>query len=216
MTMRKLFNQYSIILLLAMMLPVSSFATTTDDAQLTQLLSGFNAMTANFMQTMYSGKNKVMQKSSGKMALQRPGKFRWQIVQPNPQLLIADGQFLWIYDMDLAQVTRQKLSAANANSPAYLLSGSVKALQKRFVISKMNKSGNAGVWFRLKPRAKSDLFQWIELHFVNNQLVGMQMTDSLGQLSAFTFTNIKINPPMAPTLFKFTAPKGVDVIKTQL
>ena len=185
-------------------------ATPTDE--LASLLSSFQGMTAQFKQVVAGNKKIPGQTSTGKMALQRPGKFRWDVQQPNPQLLIADGRYLWIYDVDLEQATRQKLDTSNTSSPASLLSGSVSSLRDRFDVARLPESGNM-TGFRLKPFNNSDLFQWIELYFTDGKLSKMLLQDNLGALNTFYFSNVQMNPALKASLFQFNPPKGVEVIK---
>lgn len=186
----------------------SAFADASDD--LSRLLSSFHSMSAGFEQTTYDANKRPIQKTSGLMALSRPGKFRWEVKQPNPQLLIADGNYLWIYDIDLSQATRQKFDKNKANSPASLLSGSVENLKSRFNVIHIGRNDDS---YRLTPKAASDLFKWIELRFTDKKLTHMQLSDSLGSLSTFEFKDIQLNPNLDSFLFQFKAPKGVDIIQ---
>ena len=199
------------ILLVCLLFTTSIFAAQPSE-ELAGLLNKFNAMTGQFTQVLYDANGKPMQKSSGSMALQRPGKFRWEVYQPNPQLLIADGNSLWIYDKDLAQATKQKLDQSS-NSPALLLSGSIESVQARFNVSYPGNENAAGKWFMLKPKDKNDMFQWVELRFVNGSLADMRLYDNLNTLTDFHFSKVKINPPLNASMFQFKAPKGVEVIK---
>src|SRR5258708_6431935 len=121
-------------------LSATAIASPTANQNLSTLLSSFHAMTAKFTQVLYNAHGRPTQKSQGQMALERPGKFRWDVNHPNPQLLIADGRYLWVYDKDLQQATRQAFNKNNANSPASLLSGSVETLQQRFSVTQLHKS----------------------------------------------------------------------------
>lgn len=191
---------------------IAQSTPTSPQQELTSLLSQFNAMSAQFTQIVYDAKKRPLQTSSGTMALQRPGKFRWEVTQPNPQLLIANGKFLWIYDKDLAQATRQKFDASNSNSAAMLLSGSVADVQTRFNITYPKKNPGPGQWFLLTPQHNKDMFQWVQLHFVNGVLASMRLADNLDTLTDFQFRKVVINPSLNAKLFTFKAPKGVAVI----
>jgi outer membrane lipoprotein carrier protein len=195
-----------VLIILFISSPLISFAAPSD--QLTQLLQSFNSMQANFTQTLQGSRSQPAKTSSGTMALQRPGKFRWQTISPNQQLLVADGKYLWVYYKDLNQATRQQLSNGKTVSPAALLSGSVDAFKQRFNIA----SPGPDI-FKLTPKSPNDLFQSIQLQFQNNQLVQMVMVDNLGQTSILKFTNIKTNTGISPSVFQFQVPKGVDLIK---
>lgn len=204
--------------ILLSLLALLCFITTTawgapnPSEALSALLSGFQGMSGQFKQIASIDKGKSTQTSRGEMALQRPGQFRWDVKQPNPQLLIANGRYLWIYDADLQQATRQTLDINNANSPALLLSGSIADLQHRFLITQLSESDEL-IGFHLKPKSDQDLFNWIELYFSkNNQLTKMLLKDHLGALNTFYFTHVKINPKLNKALFTFKAPKGVEII----
>ncbi len=190
---------------------LSARATPADD--LTQLLSSFQSMSAGFQQVLYNANGRPQQKSTGQMALVRPGKFRWQVFKPSPQLLIANGHYLWIYDPDLSQATQQRLDKTSNNSPASLLSGSIQDLENRFIVTTNNRQKSTGQSFQLKPKNQNDLFKWIELTFNNSKLTDMRLMDNLGSLTDFHFNNVNINPKLSPGLFQFKAPKGVQVVK---
>ncbi len=180
-----------------------------DGDDLAQYLASFHTMTANFVQTIYDANHQIMQKNIGSMAISRPGRFRWQVKQPNSQLLIADGNYLWIYDMDLSQATRQKLDKNKMTSPASLLSGSLTDLKSRFKVTHIKSGADT---FKLEPKKSEDLFESIELSFGQGKLNRMQLMDNLGSSSLFEFANVVMNPTIDTVFFQFKPPKGVDVI----
>jgi outer membrane lipoprotein carrier protein len=185
--------------------PIMALASTPAQ-ELANLLSNFNSMQANFTQTSAS------QQTKGQMAIQRPGKFRWQVQKPTQQLIIADGSFLWVYDADLQQATKQKLNYQQTDNPAMLLSGSVADLQKDFIITKPQ-TKEPGEWFTLKPKSRHGMFQVIQLQFINGILKTMHITDNLGQHSMISFPQMLINPKLDNSLFEFKPGQGVDVVE---
>lgn len=203
----KLFR--SILLLLLIFIASDSLAESPQE-QLNSLLSTFKSMSANFTQTAIV-KKKIAKTSSGTMALQRPGKFHWEITTPNHQVIIADGKYLWIYDVDLEQATQRSL-AKDPHSPASLLSGSTAALENRFTIIDSKEKGNQNT-FQLKPKSGQEMVQQIELQFTDHKLSQMAVIDNLGTRNVFSFNNVKVNPSLANSLFRFNAPKGVDIIR---
>jgi outer membrane lipoprotein carrier protein len=198
------------ILGLFLVIFVSTTLANTPSQQLDELLSNFHAMRADFQQKTLV-KNGVSKASSGNMALKRPGKFRWEITQPNHQLIVADGQYLWVYDVDLEQASRKNLTK-DTNSPAILLSGSSHAIEQRFTIIDFQTEGNRSI-FKLKPKANQDMFQRVDLEFTDRKLSKMAVIDNLGQKNIFNFSSVEINPNLSNALFQFHAPHGVDVIK---
>lgn len=176
---------------------------------LSQHLRNLNTFQANFVETVQDTNGNNLQKSQGKVALMRPGLFRWETFSPNQQLIVADGKNIWIYDKDLAQVTQQKQNTAN-NAPGLLLSESVSYLITQFSIHQA-----ADNFFKLTPKAKNkkDLFQSVSLVFQDNDLKKMILQDSLGQITAIIFSHSQINIKLSPNLFKFTPPKNIDTAK---
>lgn len=193
-----------------LIIPAVSFAVTPA-TRLGELLSGIHSMRADFVQMIANANAASGQRTVGKMLLLRPGKFRWEIVKPGQQLIIADGKNIWIYDKDLAQVTKKKIDYTQPNNPALLLSGSVSDLQKEFNVTNVNRQ-NSGERFLLKPKSRDAMFQQIELSFLNGKLNELVMVDNLGQKSLIKFVNIKINLYLPMSAFQFKTPHGVDIV----
>jgi len=187
----------------------SAFAATPAE-NLTTLLSDLKTMRAQFTQKVVDNKGVTIQTSNGQMAMQRPGKFRWD-TQSSGQQIVADGKKVWIYDVDLQQVMVQKQDMDSVKSPAVLLSGSVKTLTQKFKITELPHK-DPGAWFELKPVYKDAPFQSVKLHFVNGQLQAMQLLDSLGHVSHLTFSRVETNLALPASLFHFRVPNGVDVV----
>jgi outer membrane lipoprotein carrier protein len=188
---------------------INAYAQSATD-KLMVLLQNLHTMQANFSQTISDNRGNVLQKSSGTMALQRPGLFRWDTTQPNQQLIIADGTNIWIYDKDLQQITQQKQNASS-NAPGLLLSASVDQLAKRYITRQLNVNANVQS-FELVP-SQRDLFRAVILMFSNSgQLQQMLMHDNLGQTTQINFSHVNINTSLSSGLFHFRAPAGVDVV----
>lgn len=189
------------------------FATAQNAAnQLINQLNTLNSMQANFAQTSYDAHNRVLKNATGTMALKKPGKFRWQTQSPNQQLIIADGQNIWIYDADLQQATKQSQNKPNAPTfnPAYLLSGAVGSLPQKFNITLASSNGNQV--YTLTPKDSNAMFKSIQLTFKNNTLMQMTVVDNLSQLTNFGFNNVNLNNSLDDSLFRFEPPKGTDII----
>ncbi|HEX7935034.1 MAG TPA: outer membrane lipoprotein chaperone LolA [Paraburkholderia sp.] len=148
--------------------------------------------------------------SSGTFTFARPGKFIWQYEKPYAQLLQADGDKLYVYDKDLNQVTVRSLGGALGASPAAILFGS-NDLDKNFTLR--DAGVKAGIdWLELTPKAKDTQFQRVGIGFKDGNLQAMELHDVFGNVTLLTFSNIQKNPPLPADAFKFTVPKGADVI----
>jgi outer membrane lipoprotein carrier protein len=201
-----------------LLLAVMAFAVVpaqADDAvavaRLTALLSQAKTLTARFSQLTLDGSGTQLQETAGELALQRPGLFRWHTDAPAEQLLVSNGQKVWLFDPDLNQVTIQVLDQRLTHTPALLLSGDVSKISENFEVS--HKEGGSVVDFILKPKAKDSLFDNLRLSFRNGVINDMQLIDSVGQRTNILFLGVKMNEPIAPSQFTFTVPAGADVIE---
>lgn len=173
-------------------------------------LNSMRTMSAQFSQVVKAKKREVS-RSAGSMALSRPGRFRWQTTRPMPQLVVADSKHLWIYDKDLEQVTVKKQEKGLGGTAALFLSGADDTVGRDFdVIS--YKEGNKEC-FDLHAKSNKASFQRVKLIYVGDQLNTLELFDQLGQHTEVHFDNIKTNLALAPNLFKFKTPKGVDVVE---
>ena len=178
--------------------------------KLRQFLDGTKTLRADFTQMVVAKNGKKPQISSGVMMFSRPGKFRWEVVKPYAQLLVGDGEKVWIYDPDLLQVTVKKVDAAIGSTPAALLVGG-DALEKNFTLAEAGTREGLD-WVEAIPKSPDSGFEKLQLGFEGNELKGMQLQDNFGQTTSLAFSRIEHNPSIAATQFRFTPPAGVDVI----
>jgi len=179
--------------------------------KLSVFYNSIKSMSATFTQTTLNSHFKVAAEASGKMAMQRPGKFRWDYSSPYQQIIVADGTKLWVYDKDLEQVTVNKLDSVIGNTPVLLLSGD-GSLENNFeIVEIQDKTANLD-WVELFPKDKDSSFTSMRLGFGTQNLEYMELVDGFGQTTQIKFTDIRNNPELNSDQFKFTPPDGVDVI----
>lgn len=212
--MHKKIHMVVVTLFLNLCMVSSLFAATATTAaqDLSRLLNGLHTMQADFVQTIYDSHNKIVQKTTGQMALDRPGKFRWQVKQPIPQLIIANQQRLWIYDPDLEQVTIRSLHNQSGNAPALLLSHQDAGLNRDYEVRSLDKGMPGWTYFQLKPKRADSMFLKVVMGFKNNQIGNMTLVDHLGHSTSIEFINAVFNNNLSNKLFNFTPPKNIDVI----
>ena len=202
-------------MLLLALLGIASFSLQASEQvaiqRLTTLLNQAQTISGRFSQLTLDGSGTQLQETSGEMALKRPGQFRWHTDAPMEQLLVSNGQTIWLYDPDLEQVTIQKMDQRLTHTPALLLSGDVSKIAESFDI--ILKEGGDVVDFILKPKAADSLFESLRLSFRGGMLNDMQLIDNVGQRTNILFLGVKMNPPIAASQFTFEVPAGVDVIQ---
>ncbi|MHA6493058.1 outer membrane lipoprotein chaperone LolA [Pseudomonas borbori] len=202
-------------MLLLTVLSLSSICAMADDEvavqKLTQLLNQAQTITARFSQLTLDGSGTQLQETAGQLALKRPGLFRWHTDAPMEQLLVSNGEKVWLYDPDLEQVTIQTLDQRLTHTPALLLSGDVSKIRENFDIT--FKEGGNVIDFILKPKSKDTLFDSLRLSFRGGVLNDMQLIDSIGQRTNILFLNVKMNEALDDGQFTFEIPEGADVIQ---
>ena len=174
------------------------FARTTQSAR------------ASFEQKVVDKAGRLVQESKGSFVFQRPGRFRWTYAKPNDQLIVGDGERVWIYDRDLNQVTVRKLRSALGSTPAALLAGSGD-IEKAFELSEGGERDGLE-WLEAKPREKEAGFERVRMGFGANGVQAMELTDHFGQTTVLRFSNLVRNPKVEPGEFRFEPPKGADVL----
>jgi outer membrane lipoprotein carrier protein len=152
--------------------------------------------------------------SAGTFEFARPNRFKFVYRKPFEQTIVADGQTLWLYDVDLNQVTSRKQSAALASSPAALIASAadIKSLQADFNLSAApDKDGLE--WVLAAPKAKDGLLQSVRVGFKGADLSVLEIVDSFGQRSVMSFTGMRTNTPAEAGAFQFKPPAGADLIQ---
>jgi outer membrane lipoprotein carrier protein len=185
--------------------------TPVAPAQLRAFLSETQTFEARFSQVLLEADTDRTQISEGRFYLQRPQRFRWDYTSPAPQLVVADGEQLWLYDPDLEQVTVRQLDDGLSSTPAMLLSGDGE-LEDSFRLGPAYHEDGFD-WVELAPRSEAADFAAVRVGFQQGRLATMELMDALGQTTVITFTDVKVNAPLAAELFRFTPPEGADVIR---
>ena len=205
----KMFRQLALTLLLGVATTSPATAGEATDA-LHAFFDEVRSLRADFSQELFDRTKGQLQHSSGSLAIQRPGKFRWDYLRPYRQEIVADGEKLWFYDTDLEQVTVKALEEGLGSTPAYLLTGD-EPLESRFAVREIDPLGG---WLRveLTPKEQEGNFETIRLSFEAGELVLMEVIDGFGQTTRFHFSAVERNPLLDGDLFQFVPPPGVDVL----
>lgn len=190
-----------------------AFAATPDDTAAVQRVEGFLgqlvSLRAEFRQTVTDAGGRELERAEGTMAIARPGRFRWDYRVPSQQI-VSDGVTVWMYDVELEQVTVRAAGEALAGTPAMLLAGKGD-LKDEFEIT-TGGSQDGLDWSRLTPRKPDGDFREVRLGFAGHDLRRMLLFDRLGQTTELEFLDVQRNSRVDDGLFKFKPPPGVDVV----
>ena len=165
---------------------------------------------ARFGQIVLDEELNSIDDGQGKVWIQRPGLFRWSYEAPDPQEIIGDGVSVFVYDIDLEQVTVRDQRSALGDTPAIVLAGT-GSLEDNFQVIDIGTQGRFD-WVNLIPKTSDGSFEELRIGFEDNRLRLMELIDNLGQKTRISFVDLKENVFIPSSTFDFVAPAGVDVI----
>ncbi|MCC6210403.1 MAG: outer membrane lipoprotein chaperone LolA [Burkholderiales bacterium] len=163
----------------------------------------------DFEQKVYDKSGKLVQDSRGSFVLLRPNRFRWTYLKP-PQVIVGDGERVWIHDADLNQVTVRRIARVLGSTPAALLAGA-SDVGEAFEMKELGEKEGLE-WLEARPREKEAGFERMRLGLSTGGVEAMELVDHFGQTTVLRFSNVVRNPKIEPGTFRFSPPKGADVL----
>ena len=201
-------DSFRLITLIFLVIPVQALGGAIEELQ--NFVNQSDSGQSTFVQRVYDSTGALVQESSGDLKFSRPGKFKWHYFEPYEQLLVGDGEFLWVYDLDLMQVTRVSLDRALGSSPAALLYGS-EDIDSYFGLEALKPQGNL-VRVRVIPYEESGLFERIEIGLIASVVRNMTLYDYFGQKTVIEFGQFSIPSNFNDDEFDFEMPENVDLV----
>jgi outer membrane lipoprotein carrier protein len=201
-------------LLLALALLAAAPAHADPKAELQRFFDRVDTLQARFEQTVSDDKGGVRQRGSGTMTLSRPGRFRWEQTAPFKQLIVCDGDTIWVHDPDLDQVTKRPARAVLEGTPAALLAQG-KGLTEQFTLEPGG-AGEGAPSVKLVPKATDGDFQSIELWLKDSVPARMRFNDALGGITDVTFSALQVNAKVDERQYRFVPPPGTEVIEADV
>ena len=199
-----------LILVVALLGSLFAPAWAEDAAQrLKTALKNMDNLSTEFKQTLLDEDKNILQQSRGTLALQRPGKFAWIYTEPFEQRIIADGSELWIYDVELDQVTVKPIDEGISNAPIMILMKEADVTQQ-FNVSEVGQRKFL-YWVELQPHASDLEYTRIFIGLEDGSVRAMELQDQFGQSTQIVFENLRVGVVHNPATFKFVPPDGVDV-----
>ncbi len=192
----------------------SASAEQAKDNRLTRFVSNLKTISANFVQIQNNRRGQERKQSSGHFTLSRPGQFNWVYEKPYVQRLVSSNGTLWVYDPDLQQATRSKLSDAKG-APISILLGT-EPLSSVFNILALGKDSQGKLdWFRMTYKTRKSDFNQVLIGMDAKGIKVMEFTDALNNVTQIEFSQRIFNQPVDSKQFDFTPPKGVDVVEAK-
>lgn len=201
--------------LIAVVLWACFINTVQANTLLDQFYQRTQSMQADFEQTVRNTQGKSLEQSKGQIIISRPDKFILNYMTPAEQQYISNGKTIWIYDVELEQVSIKSLDEGVGDSPALLLSSNTNVYKHYRVEDVMVNKSEGYKWVQLVAKAPEMTFERVLLAFKDHTLMLMRMHDSFGHITELRFSNIQINKPFSNQQFNFLPPDGVDVIGSE-
>jgi outer membrane lipoprotein carrier protein len=202
--------RYPFLILLLWACAVPSTLAADGLQQFNAFMQDLHTLQAGFRQTVQQPDDDTVYASNGVFYLKRPGQLRWEYEDPATQIIVADGDRIWLHDLELEQVSHRSQKAALRGTPAQLLSGSAP-VEENFEVEEQGERDGVS-WLELRPRDKEAQFAKVRLGMADNRLQRMEMYDNFGQITRFIFYDIERNPELSPELFVFVPPPQIDLI----
>jgi outer membrane lipoprotein carrier protein len=179
-------------------------------AALDAFARGLSTLEGRFEQRVTDANGNPVETSTGRIAVRAPRQFRWEYEAPFPQLIVADGDNVWIFDPDLDQVTVRAQALEEARSPLTVLTDLGQLDQDYRVSERPDAEGLS--WLRLEPKSSEAPFRHCDLGFDATGFARMVLVDQLGQRNEIAFRDWRRNAALDAALFRFVPPAGVDVV----
>jgi outer membrane lipoprotein carrier protein len=188
--------------LLVLLLPLV-YAQNALDSFWTDLKS----FSADFEQSTFDDKDRLLRKSQGHIDFVAPNRFH--ISDNHGQTIVADGQWVWIYDRDLNQVIRKRQTHVFREAPAAVLFRG-KQLQEVYDITAIGQK-NSILWYQARPK-QGEAFEVIRLGFCGDTLCQVELQDAFAQKTQISFLNSQKNVPIDEKRFIFHVPDHADIV----
>lgn len=198
------------VLFLMPRVTIANEASVIPVEKLEQFIKSLDSFEASFEQTLYGSDSEELGTSTGTIKLKRPARFVWTYTSPDPQVILADGRKIWLYDEDLEQVTVNAIDERINGTPLQVFMTNAP-ISDGFDIESLGSSDGID-WFALTPVTQSSDFEQVFIGLRDNAIAAIELSDSFGQATQIRLSDFKQNVAFDDALFNFDVPDGVDVI----
>ena len=171
---------------------------------------GLVSFHASFEQVVLNSDGIPQDSNDGEMWLSRPSLFRWEYGGDFPEVIVADGERVWIYDISLEQITIKDQSGLASDSPLTLLTD-MNRLDRQFEVRDLGVSENLA-YVELRSINEDAEFDRVLLGIEGQDLRLIAMEDAFGLRTEIRIASSIRNPQLDDDHFVFVPPAGVDIV----
>ncbi len=175
-------------------------------------VSGFSA---DFIQTSKIAAMEITDTASGRIFVKRPGLMRWEYDTPDRQLVITDGNTLWIYRPEDNQVMMGKSPAFFGSGKGASFLSDMKLLRQKFSIFLAKKAKEGYHILELLPmeRAFDVSVIYLSISTKTFEVVEIVTYNSYGDENKIQLSNIQLKKNLDDSMFSFQTPQGVEILQ---
>jgi outer membrane lipoprotein carrier protein len=170
--------------------------------------------TANFHQISTIKAMDISDEARGKMYVKRPGKMRWEYESPEVQIIITNGNRLWVYRPDDNQVMVGKAPQFFADGKGAGFLADIRLLRRKFEITAADSPDERFYALKLRPM---ETIEVSEIHlYVSRDSFTVQRVityNPYGDETRIDLIDSRFDRIPDDSLFTFTIPDGVDVLE---
>ena len=163
----------------------------------------------------YVASRRPTQTESGVLYLRKPGRMRWEYATPAGKIFLADGKDTWLYNPEDHRAEKSSLKMSeDERAPLAFLLGKLD-FHKDFQ-SLATRNDGSGNWIVAQPKSPNLPYTQVEfLASPDGQIHKLRVTNQDQSKLEFSFSNEQLNAPVAPSLFVFRPPIGVEIVEAQ-
>lgn len=162
---------------------------------------------------IYTAPGRARRVESGRLALRKPGRMRWDYSSPEGKVFVSDGKWLWFYSPSAGRVEKSRMKESeDLRAPLAFLLGKLDF--QRYFASFTLKEENAGAVITALP--KSDRVPYTQVEFTitpANEIRKLVVAGTDRSVMEFRFNGERINVALSDALFRYRAPDGVEVVE---
>ena len=201
--------------------PLNSFAESDVNRVISSWQERYNNLstyTATYTQSLYEG-DTLKGKTSGTVFFKKPHFFRWEVESPENQIIVGDGEVIWIYLPKNKQIIKRSYSPEESFGPFWFTSTEpIKKIKQNFKVTRpfsVTHKGEMIEVLEFRPRKEIPGIRQVNLWLEPRNFLPLRVEvfSDEGSHTRFTYSDVKMNVPIPDELFKLKPREGLEVFE---